>query len=81
MEKQIKDLCLLLIYLTGWQEESKDNPEETLFRSWKGYPFKILNELQQENLIIQNQNKQPILLNSEGIERARLLKDSYLKMD
>ena len=81
MENQIKDLCLLLLYLTGWQEESKDNPGVMLYRAWKGYPFKILNDLQQENLIIQNHNKQPILLKDSGIEKAKTLKKSYLKTD
>lgn len=79
MENQIKDLCLLLIYLTGWQEESKDNPGEMVFRSWKGYPFKILNELQQENMIVQNHNNQPVVLKNEGIRRAKTLKQSYFK--
>ena len=81
MEKQIKDLCLLLIYLTGWQEESKDDPGEMVYRSWKGYPFKILNELQQDNMIIQTPNKQPVVLKSEGIHRAKSLKQAYIKAE
>lgn len=69
------------MYLTGWEEESKDNPGEMLFRSWKGYPFKTLNELQQDNMIIQNPNKQPVLLKSEGIQRAKALKQTYFRTE
>lgn len=26
MEKMIQDLCLLLMFLTGWEEESRQKP-------------------------------------------------------
>ena len=48
MEEKIKELTLLLLYLTSWEE--KDYFGE-LRRSWKGYPFDVLNELTDENLI------------------------------
>jgi len=41
-DKQIEELTLLLLYLTSW-EETGDVIEATL-RSWKGYPFEVLNK-------------------------------------
>lgn len=40
MEDKIKELTLLL-YLTSWEDEET---HDKLRRSWKGYPFHILNE-------------------------------------
>lgn len=33
MEKVIQDLCLLLMFLTGWEEESRQKPGEKIFRA------------------------------------------------
>jgi hypothetical protein len=38
MENTIKELTLLLIYFTSWQE---DAGTVKIQRSWKGYPFVI----------------------------------------
>ena len=48
MEKVIKELTLLLLYLTSWQEEEFS---VKIQRSWKGYPFEILDELREEGFI------------------------------
>lgn len=48
MDEKIKDLTLLLLYLTSWKEH--EFPFE-LRRSWKGYPFEVLNELTDQDLI------------------------------
>lgn len=42
MDEAIKELTLLLIYFTSWQEEAASVKVQ---RSWKGYTFKILDEL------------------------------------
>jgi len=44
MDKQIEELVLLLLYLTIWHEENKVMDKKFL-RSWKGYPFEILDSL------------------------------------
>lgn len=49
MEEQIKELTLLLLYLTSWKE--KDPFGDEYMRAWKGYDFDILNKLQDEKLI------------------------------
>ena len=43
MEEQIKELTLLLLYLTSWTEKE---PYGEYQRAWKGYDFDILNKLQ-----------------------------------
>lgn len=48
MEEQIKELTLLLLYLTSWTEKE---PYGEYQRAWKGYDFDILNKLQSENMI------------------------------
>lgn len=45
-EKIIFELTLLLIYLTGWEEDRRNAPGEKEFRAWKGYKFEILDKLQ-----------------------------------
>ncbi len=45
MDETIKELTLLLIYLTSWQE---DVGLTKVQRSWKGYPFDALDELNEE---------------------------------
>lgn len=48
MEDKIKELTLLLLYLTSWKES--DTPKE-IRKSWKGYSFDVLNELMNEEFI------------------------------
>ena len=62
MDSKVKDLNLLLLYLTGWEEESRKEPGEKVLRSWKGYLFEILNELERENMILQYNNTKSVIL-------------------
>ena len=78
MEQLIKELNLLLIYLTGWEEDSQQEPGEKIFRSWKGYLFETLNELEDESMIRQFRNAKSLLLTPVGMEKARELKEKYL---
>ena len=43
MEEQIKELTLLLAYLTSWNEKDRLLKQE-FKKSWKGYDFNILNK-------------------------------------
>lgn len=45
MGKKIEELCLLLMFLTGWEEESRQKPGEKIFQAWKGHLFETLNKL------------------------------------
>jgi len=44
MDKTIKELTLLLIYLTSWQEDAGLTKVQ---RSWKGYSFEIRRRVKQ----------------------------------
>ena len=50
-QEQISKLTLLLLYLTSWQEKEYGVTEQ---RSWKGYDFDVLNELEEDGLITQS---------------------------
>ena len=76
MEEKLRDLNLLLIYLSGWEEDSRKNPGEKIYRAWKGYLFEVLNTLQDEDLIVQFPKS--IVLTDKGLARARRLKAKYL---
>jgi len=75
MEKMIQELCLLLMFLTGWEEETRQKPGEKIFRAWKGYLFETLNKLADEKLIVQFANTKSVTLTEAGKQRARQLKE------
>jgi len=76
MDTRVKDLNLLLIYLSGWEEDSTRKPGSKIFRAWKGYLFDILNELERENLI--RQFTKSLILTDEGKSKAEGLKQKFL---
>jgi hypothetical protein len=78
MDKTIVELCLLLMYLTGWEEDSRKNPGEKVFRAWKGYLFETLNRLADDKLIIQFANTKSVMLTDAGKQKAEQLKKQYL---
>lgn len=78
MEQKIKDLNLLLLFLSGWEEESRSQPGEKVIRSWKGYLFEALNELEDEKMILQFENTKSVVILPEGIRRAESIKSKYL---
>lgn len=52
IDGRIKDLCLLVMYLTGWEEQDRNGkPGEMTYRSWEGYSFEILKALEKDELI------------------------------
>jgi len=77
IEQKVADLVLLLLYLTGWEEKEQYLPSP-IFRSWKGYPFEILNKLEEQGLLTQSRRSKSVILTKEGIRRAKLLEKKYL---
>jgi len=78
MDRKIKDLSLLLMSLTGWEEDSKKDPGEKIIKSWKGYSFEALNELEEENLIHQTRGTGKIvILTKDGEDKAKELQSKY----
>jgi hypothetical protein len=78
MDERIKELHLLLIYLTGWEEESRSEPDTKIFKAWKGYLFDVLDELEDRKLIRQHRTARLLFLTDEGKRKARQLKGKYL---
>jgi len=75
MDKAIKELTLLLIYLTSWQEEAGSVKAQ---RSWKGYTFEILDELREEGYLTGRKTAKSIYLTEEGLDRAKELMKKYI---
>ena len=68
MEEQIKELTLLLLYLTSWTEKESYGEYQ---RACKGYNFDILNKLQSENMIGGSKYKaKSTYITEKGIEKA-----------
>lgn len=76
MEEQIKELTLLLAYLTSWNEKDRLLKQE-LKKSWKGYDFNILNKLNEERYIYQENKKKYLIWEDKGIEEAKRLINKY----
>lgn len=74
MEKLVRDLTLILLYLTSWIED--DGLSEAR-RSWKGYPFEALNALTEEGLIVGSRRAKSVWLTEEGENAARALLKHY----
>ncbi len=76
MEEQIKEITLLLAYLTSWDE--KDRLLQQKFKkSWKGYDFDILNKLNEEEYIYQENKKKYFIWEEKGIDEAKRLIKKY----
>ncbi|UAL47951.1 DUF6429 family protein [Sutcliffiella horikoshii] len=75
MEERIKELTLLLLYLTSWEE--KNIPGE-MRRSWKGYDFDILNQLSEQDFLHGGNRSKSVYLTEEGIEEAKKLAQKYI---
>ncbi|WP_404430898.1 DUF6429 family protein [Sutcliffiella horikoshii] len=75
MEERIKELTLLLLYLTSWEE--KNIPGE-MRRSWKGYDFDILTQLSEQDLLRGGNRSKSVYLTEEGIEEAKKLAQKYI---
>ena len=73
-----KELILILIYLTGWEEDKRNAPGVKVFRAWKGYNFEHLNELEKQRLIYQIPGGKSLMLTDEGKQEAERLKEKYL---
>ncbi len=74
MEEKLKELTLLLLYLTSWKED--ELPIE-MRRSWKGYPFDVLNELSDEDFIRGSIRSKSVYLTEAGIKEAKALMKKY----
>jgi hypothetical protein len=77
MNENLKELNLLVLYLSGWEEDSRKNPEQKIFRSWKGFLFEILNEFEEHELITQHRNSKSVVFTAAGRQKAEEIKRKY----
>ena len=75
--KTVEELTLLLLYLTAWEEEVLTGKKA--LRSWKGYLFSILDELEEKDLIRGGKRAKSVYLTPEGEKTARELIKKYLE--
>jgi len=78
MDKTIKELTLLLIYLTSWQEDVSLTKVQ---RSWKGYPFEVLDELNEEGYIDGSKHAKSVYLTEEGLNKVKELMKKYIEKE
>lgn len=74
IQEKIKELTLMLLYLTSWEENTCGMKYH---RSWKGYDFDVLNELAESELINNGMRSKSVTLNESGIVAAKKLLDKY----
>jgi len=77
-ETIIQELTLVLISLTGWEEDKRNAPGKKVFRAWKGYKFEHLKELADQRFIYQIPGGKSLLLTDEGKQKVDQLKRKYL---
>lgn len=75
MDEKIKELTLLLLYLTSWEEKGLFGD---MRRSWKGYPFDALNELTDEDFIRGSIKSKSVYLTEAGMKESEELMKKYL---
>lgn len=84
MDKNIKELTLLLMYLTSWEEDGyialeNNIPKISKIKTcWKGYSFDVINELTDENYLYFSKGKS-VSLTLEGEKLAIELMKKYIK--
>jgi hypothetical protein len=76
MKQQIEELTLLLLYLTSWEEEIGG---DTVQRAWKGFPFEVLDALEENGYLSQSRRAKSVYLTRAGLERAEVLAANYLQ--
>ena len=68
----VKDLTLMLLYLTSWEEKRIDDPI-----SWKNYNFGIMDKLTEEGLIYGSHRSKSVYLEKSGVLQAKALLTEY----
>ena len=75
-EKAIKELTMLLMYLTRFNEGNRFGSDLDI--AWKGYDFDIINELDEEDYIRQgNHRSKSVAITAEGMKLSQELLDKY----
>ncbi len=81
LNQQIEELTLLILYITSWIERVPGFPEG-IPRSWKGYPFDVLNNLKDKGYLCERKHpskRKSVYLTDEGVVKAKELEKKCLK--
>ena len=77
-EQTIKELTLMLLYLTSWQDKpARMRPDAAGRVSWKGYAFDTLDAFLEEGLIHGERRSKLVILDDSGIIKAKSLLAQY----
>jgi len=76
-DMMLQELNLLVLYLSGWEEDSRNNPGQKIYRSWKGYLFEVINDLEEKEYIIQNRKSKSVVFTAAGRNKAEEIKRKY----
>lgn len=75
-EKAIKELTMLLMYLTRFNEGGRFGTSMDM--AWKGYDFHIIDQLDEEDYIRQGSRRsKSVTITEEGEKLAKELLDKY----
>lgn len=77
-DQVIKDIHLLLIFLTSWEEPLRNQSNERISKSWKGYLSEVLEDLENHAYITCQNNSRLITLTRAGIQQAQEIKQRFL---
>lgn len=77
-EQAVKDLTLILMYLTRFVESDRNDISFNQELSWKGYDFDTINELADEELIWQRSKRsKSVAITVQGLQIAQALLARY----
>lgn len=72
----MKELTMVLMYLSRFNEDNRFS--SSMDMSWKGYDFRIINELDEDDYIRQGSYRsKSVAITDEGIKLARTLLSKY----
>ncbi|MDV3429607.1 MAG: DUF6429 family protein [Bacillota bacterium] len=75
-EKAMKELTMLLMYLSRFNEGSRFSTSMDM--AWKGYDYDIINELDEEDYIRQGSRRsKSVAITEDGIKLAQNLMKKY----
>lgn len=77
LEEVVKELTLLLLYLTSWEEGGMAEMPP-VHRAWKGHRFEALDALADEGLLSSSHGAKSVYLTDEGVTKAQALQRKYL---
>ncbi|MDR1808642.1 MAG: DUF6429 family protein [Propionibacteriaceae bacterium] len=80
MDGRVRDLTLMLLYVTAWGEKTIDlesGDQVVALRSWKSYDWDAIDSLTEQGLIDGAHKAKSVWLTDEGVAEARQLLGRY----